>query len=283
MLNFYNYVVGFVDLLGQRAEFKGQGLLPVFKSGEEEQAFKERVMNTIGAIDDLQQASDQFLKAAHNYESPFKQSLPESMREAYEESKKHKLQKQNWSDGLVYFTSLGDDDIKVPMNAVFGIISSLGSMSLLGLAKKRPIRGGIEIAWGAELRPGELYGCAVAKAYELESEVAQYPRIVLGPNTLDYLQKTATDEPNSTFDALNKKLAELCIAMLAEDMDGRPFIDYLGSYFRQFITKTGGRSLYDKAFEFILEQLEYHRNRNNTKLVLRYHHLHQYFIDHPLA
>jgi len=27
MLNFYNYVVGFVDLLGQRDEFKGQGLL----------------------------------------------------------------------------------------------------------------------------------------------------------------------------------------------------------------------------------------------------------------
>jgi len=197
--------------------------LPQFTTTEEEEAFKDKVRRTIGAIDDLQQASDQFLEAAREYGSPLEQSLPESMHGAYEESRKHKLQKQNWSDGLVYFTSLGDKDIKVPMNAVFGIMSSLGSMSLLGLAKKRPIRGGVEVAWGVELRPGELYGCAVAKAYELESQIAQYPRIVLGPYTLVYLQKTATDAPQSVFDALNQRLAQVCITMLAEDMDGRPF------------------------------------------------------------
>ncbi len=279
-LNFYNYVVGFVDLLGQRDEFKGQGLLPQFKTTEEYDAFKDKVRRTIGAIDDLQQASDQFLDAAREYGSPLKDSLPENMQDAYEESRKHKLQKQNWSDGLVYFTSVGDEEIKVPMNAVFGIMSSLGSMSLLGLAKKRPIRGGVEVAWGVELRPGEIYGCAVAKAYELESEVAQYPRVVLGPYTLDYLQKTATDNPKSVFDSLNQRLAQVCIEMLAEDMDGYPFIDYLGPGFRKFITKENHALLYGKALEYVAEQLEYHREQKNTKLVLRYHHLHQYFVDH---
>jgi hypothetical protein len=191
MLNFYNYVVGFVDLLGQRDEFKGQGRLPVFKSKEEKNAFEDKVRKTIGAINELQQSADQFLAAAQKFQSSssYKQSIPEHMHEAYEDSRKLKWQKQNWSDGFMYFSSLYDAEIKVPMNAVFGIISALGSLCLLGLARKCPIRGGIEIAWGLELQPGELYGCAVVKAYELESEIAQYPRIVLGPYIFDYLQK----------------------------------------------------------------------------------------------
>lgn len=282
MFNFSNYVVGFVDLLGQRDEFKDQGLLPIFKSKEEQNAFDDKARKTIGAINELQQSADQFLAAAQKFQSSssYKQSIPEPMHEAYEDSRKMKWQKQHWSDGLMFFSSLYDVEIKVPMNAVFGIISTLGSLCLLGLARKRPIRGGIEIAWGVELPPGELYGCAVAKAYELESEIAQYPRIVLGPYVLDYLKKMAANTTNSIFDKTNQQLAALCIGMLAEDMDGRIFIDYLGSGFPRLLEKDRHCLLYDGAHKFIEEQLAKHRMEKNTKLMLRYHHLLQYFDDH---
>jgi len=259
-----------------------RALLPVFKSNEEKNAFEDKARKTIGAINELQQSADLFLAAAQKFQSlsSYKQSIPEPMHEAYEASRKMKWQKQNWSDGFMYFSSLSDADIKVPMNAVFGMIPALGALCLLGLARKRPIRGGIEIAWGVELQPGELYGCAVAKAYELESEIAQYPRIVLGPYIVDYLQKMDANTSNSIFDKANQKLAKVCIEMLAEDMDGRFFVDYLGSGFPRLIEKDRHRLLYDEAHKFIEEQLAKHRIENNTKLVLRYHHLLQYFVDH---
>jgi len=279
-LKFYNYAVGFIDLLGQRKHFEHEGLLPQFETKEQETAFHDKVKATIGAIDDLQRSAEQFHVAATEFKSPFVGQLPENLRGPYEEARKHRVHKQNWSDGVVHFTALGYPDIKVPMNSVFHLLTNLGSMCLLGLAKKRPIRGGFEVAWGVELRPGELYGCAVAKAYQLESEIAQCPRIVLGPYILNYLQQSAGAQPTSIFDEVNRRLAHLRLGMIVEDLDGKPIVHYLGDEFQRFISRSSHAYLFGKAMEFIGEQLQVHKSTGDNKLTSRYEHLRQYFIDH---
>jgi hypothetical protein len=173
------------------------------------------------------------MEGATKHDSSFAEQAPEQIRESYKELHKCRIVTQRWSDGLVQFTALGYPDVKVPMKAIFCMFGNLGSLCLLGLAKKCPVRGAIEVAWGIGLHPEELYGCAVAKAYHLESEVAQYPRIVIGSYMFDYLRKMVAEQPKTPADQLNQKMAEMCVDMLLEDMDGWQIIHYLGDGFKQ--------------------------------------------------
>jgi hypothetical protein len=266
---FYNYAVGFVDILGQREEYANEGLLPI---SSDNTSFLNKIQTAIGSIVDLQREAEQFLPS-----SPV--LLAEDCEE-YKEARNNNLLKQNWSDGVVYFTALGDPNIKVPMNAVYYLLTTLGSMCLLGLAKKRPVRGGIDISWGVELRPGEIYGSAVAKAYQIESSIAQYPRIVLGPYLRDYLKRSAAETPNTRFDECNRDIAQFCLNFLLEDVDGQQIIHYLGDFYRQKLPADHSR-LYWKAMAFINEQLAAHKNTYNTKLAFRYALLQRYFLEYP--
>ena len=170
------------------------------------------------------------------------------------------------------------------MNSVFGIFSLAGTLCLLGLATGRPIRGAIEIAWGIELRPGELYGPAVVRAYELESEIAQYPRIVIGPEAVKFLKAHASNPEQDVFSQTDKELATLCLNMLVQDADGHWLLHYLGDKFQlAVVTHNLYIELYAAARKFVLDQLSTHRAQRNTKLALRYSHLLQYFDAHSPA
>ena len=38
-----NYCISFIDLLGQRDEYKGEGFLPIFKNNEDRERFFEKI------------------------------------------------------------------------------------------------------------------------------------------------------------------------------------------------------------------------------------------------
>jgi aminoglycoside/choline kinase family phosphotransferase len=167
------------------------------------------------------------------------------------------------------------------MNGVFGLFCLAGTLCFLGLANKRPVRGAIEIAWGVELYPGELYGAAVARAYELESDVAQYPRIVVGSEAVKYLRLHLANTELDPFSLNDKALAELCLSMLVQDIDGYWLLHYLGEEFQYAVSHSHHAELYTAALNFVHEQLSAHQANRNTKISFRYSHLMQYFDDHP--
>lgn len=278
----YNYCISFIDLLGQRAEYKNEGLVPQFSSEQDREAFLQKVRSTVGVIRDLQRTAERMLKVALNKSSRLKDALPPNTLETYEEMHKTKVKSQRWSDGLVFFVCLGDNEIKCPMNGVFYLFALAGALSFLGIAKRRPIRGAIDIAWGVELRRGELYGAAVAKAYELESEVAQYPRIVISQRTIDYLEANRRNIAADPFSQCNSQLAQVCLSMLMQDVDGHFFIHYLGEEFQTYVTQRQHDYIYAKAIKFIEDESEKHRTERNGKLSFRYSHILSYFLAHNL-
>lgn len=164
-----NYAAVFIDILGQRDSMKNCSLVP-----QNKKEFLAVVRNSIGVISRLHSSFNIF------YDSLTKTSIniqiPEEHKEMYNHLQAARLKFQRFSDGLVVFISLAEDSTHSPVNGIYGLIASSGSLCL----SQNPIRGGADIAWGAELNENELYGCVVAKSYELESEVAKYPRIVLG-------------------------------------------------------------------------------------------------------
>lgn len=281
----HNYCVSFIDLLGQRDAMRGQGLLKPVESEKQQKAFHDVLRNSIGAIIKLQERAEDMLAPIlkQNLDSPRRAALPQEQHATWDDMQRTRIETQRWSDGLVSFVCLGDTNIKCRMNGVFGIFGIAGALCLLGLATGRPIRGAIEIAWGIELHPGELYGPAVARAYELESEIAQYPRIVIGPEAVRFLEAHAANSEQDVFSQTDRDLAVLCLDMLVQDADGHWVLHYLGDRFQSAVTHGQHVKLYGSARKFVFDQLSKHHAQHNTKLAFRYSHLLQYFDAHPPA
>lgn len=281
-LQIYNYCLAFIDLLGQGDALRNQGLIPVFKTDDERKAFEATIKESVGAIRRLQKLASDLKSAADEYtqSSPIRAGLPPEQQAVLDQMNRTNVIRQCWSDGLVYYSNIGDQDVKCRVNGIYDLIVLSGALHFYGLASKQPVRGGVDIAWGVELAPGEIYGAAVARSYELESAVAQYPRIVVSDRIVDFLGAAALGSEGDVFEQCDAGLAQLCLRMLLKDVDGVWMVHILGDAYRQAITQDQHESLYGRALSFIHSQLELHRSTKNTKLAMRYCMLLDYFEHH---
>lgn len=281
-LHIFNYCICFIDLLGIADELSGHTVVPEFANEREKQTFEASVARSVGRIRNLQERANQLVEASRAYSetSIINKSIPEEQRDAWEQLSATNHIQQRWSDGLVYFSNLGDQQIKCPVNSVYELIVLAGAMHLQGLSIQQPLRGAIDISWATEIVPGEIYGAAVANAYMLESQVAQYPRIVVSERVVGYLESWVKADGVDVFTENNKSLAEKCLSYLVQDMDGQWIVHVLGDNFRADITTTTHSEIYRKSLAYIVSQLEKFRAESNTKLALRYSALYEYFKEH---
>lgn len=272
-LIFGHYLVAFVDLLGQRDSLKKFSDLPIDKNGSEYQEFISLVKETVGAVDSLQQTAREFFKAFTKKEGILQQ-IP-SLRKFSETEIKF----QHFSDGLVIYVPLKEDDGYTPAKGIYGAIAVCGMLCLMGLAKQQPVRIGISIGVAAELRNNELYGKAVAEAYEMESFIAQYPRVVVSNELVGYLKLKADQacEVNDIGCRFKADLAKSTLELLSPDFDGRLIVNYLGDSFKKNLENT---KLKNMAYQYVAEELLRHQANQNTKLAFRYSLLHGYFSSH---
>jgi hypothetical protein len=277
-LVFGHYLVAFVDLLGQRDKLKKFDAIPKDRSGIEYLEFVEIVKDTVGAVDDLQQTCrqlfDQFGDAEQNR---ILQQFP-----GLHKFNKIGIKFQHFSDGLVIYMPLKEDGGYSPAKGVYAALAACGMLCLIGLAKKRPIRIGIAIGIAAELRDNELYGKAVADAYEAESFIAQYPRVLVANDVLNYLKERANlqCEEKDIDCHMKSGLAQQSLKLLSPDYDGRLIVDYLGDFFRKHLLAGEHDSLCQIAYQYVNDELVKQQERQNTKLAFRYSLLHGYFFDH---
>ena len=94
------------------------------------------------------------------------------------------------------------------MRGVYAALTSAASTFLTMLAGRQAIRGGIDVGVAVELRDKELYGPALARAYELESKTANYPRVVLGEELIRYIQFQQVRPDENVFPTMNKRMAD---------------------------------------------------------------------------
>src|SRR5437667_5521932 len=176
-LTAYNYGICFLDLLGQRAVFRGEGWLPPASGDEEKKIFFEaKLKPTVGAVMALQRRAYNMIASVvePRDDAPFRKQLAPEQRPVWDAMHRTKIKTQHWSDGLISYAALGDPDIKCRMNAMYGLVDMAGAAMLQGLAMRQPVRGAIDGAWAMEIRDGELYGPAIDNAYELESPVSEW-------------------------------------------------------------------------------------------------------------
>jgi hypothetical protein len=104
-----------------------------------------------------------------------------------------------FSDSFVTPVPLRDDGAGlVRVVTVFSALSADAVIMIHSLAPKHALRGGIDVGLATEIGPGEIYGTALERAYDLEGEVAKYPRIVIGDELSKYLNSVLAEFEKST-------------------------------------------------------------------------------------
>ena len=129
--------------------------------------------------------------------------------------------------------------------------------------------------------------------YSLESKIAQYPRIVIGKELLNYLRNLSEkiqqipDQDQDKEDIeLCKRIADKCLKMVIKDLDGNQILDYLGDEFRKIFDKfpqddreVSYEEILKKAFDFVKAEYKKRKELGDSKLASRYSQLYNYFKE----
>ena len=130
----------------------------------------------------------------------------------------------NFSDLIVRATNiLSESNVEYPIGLLFHEFLSVCCEQTELIAKETIVRGAITIGESYS-EEGMLFGPALSRAYELESEVAIYPRVIIDPIVFKSLDES---------ELLRYELHELedekyyLKNYVRKDTDGIYYIDYL--------------------------------------------------------
>jgi len=130
------------------------------------------------------------------------------------------------------------------------------------------LRGGITVG-DVALSYGQLFGPAVNRGYAIESQVARFPRIVVGEEVLREVKNNPALWVNDAdYDLKATK------SLLRRDFDGEYFVDYLRVIEEELDERSKYPALLDQHAEFIRHGLR--RYKDNASILAKYKWLREY-------
>jgi len=282
------YIVAFLDVMGQKAEFRD---LRSFPTTEEAQGkVIQALKNTVGFIEKFREGLTGFFDS-YSKPTQIASRIPAEHMDTFRRMCHPRITLQGFADSAIIFCPFvvggSPADACGILSAAYGILVAIGVMTLVSLFGKHAVRGGIEVAPAVEAFPGEVYGPALNEAYRLESSVAVYPRILLGKGFMDYLHSMAKVPQTDIYGQFSAHMAATCLGMLAQDVDGYPFLDYLGGEFLRLAGEVEGMvvqgrdikmaDLLKGAYNHVTAQQKKWQQEGNSKLAFRYLALSRYF------
>lgn len=277
---YLNYAVAFIDILGQKEHFKKLEKLYYEDPGSPEM-FDEAHKVYADTIVVIQELYKQFL---FFFETANSEKI----------SDRKIISRFRFTDTIIASVPLTIKKEKSHAPEIFGMFSllySCGMAMLFSLFNKKPFRGGISFGLGVEIDKNEVYGPVSYRAYELESNIAQYPRVVVSKELVEYITyiwKNSDFETVNHIDTLKcKGFAHECWKLIRQDYDGIYIIDYLNDTFREInkidIGERDYAELINGAFSFINSNWLKFDKENNKKLFQRYTCLRNYFLNSSMG
>ena len=179
------------------------------------------------------------------------------------------------SDSIILTFPLNLHNGLLPLKSIYGVFSACASGMLLSLNSEFAVRGAIEIGPCIyDSASNEVYGSALSDAVKYEKD-ANWPRILVGPELVKYLDDCRNLPPGPNVNPLNIGTAELCLSGLTKDEDGSYFLDYLSGVYFEHTDPKEYKSMIDKAASFIQRQIE--RFRDKPTIHQKYLKLQEYF------
>ena len=279
-IEFADYVVALVDVLKQDDCLREMSRLP--ETREELTSFIDNARKTIGTINALRAFFESYFRSTSDPElanQPAYSDHPHFKRMLEDAITSRGACFWHFSDTMVIYARAECPERGQNVGAVLAMLQACAGIMAVSLSGKVTIRGGIEIGPATPCWSNEIYGYPLAEAYRLENEVAQYPRIAVGDGVCKFLERIASHPGNShgsPFD--KKKQASDCLGLIAADIDGCSFVDFLGAQARTALSHTPELANHvHKAHKFVISEHERFKHEREQKLALRYGLLRSYF------
>lgn len=273
------YCLTFIDILNQKEALRKIHKLPDIEAEKEE--FIAQWRETFGIVDTYRSSFDTFFELNSQ---PGRQNLPKLDREKTELMTRflnYEIKKQLFSDTMIYYVSIMEHPDRLAITGIYTMLLACAGTFLATLADGLVCRVGIEAGLAGEFYKGEVYGPALYHAHRLESEVAKYPRIVVGAEFLQYIEAELANPGQSLTDNYRRATAQKCKNWVSHDADGVPILDYAGAAARNISPESG--ELVDKALAFAEAELDKFEREGNDKLAERYSILRNYLATRRAA
>lgn len=258
------YSILYIDVLNQREKLEKITKLPTTEN--ETQEFIQLMADTYGVIDKLVSYFDWTMNNIGNFEN-----IPDVTEEIKNDINRMigaPIDRTLFSDSMLYHISLQEDRGEVPVIRLLEMMYAACFVMAGALATGIACRGGLEIGIATNFPRVGLYGPALYKAYRLENDIAQYPRIVVGQDLVDYLEESIKDSRDSREAALRRVCATTCRSLISEDTDGAFILDYASDVIQDL--HPFANMFFGKASEFAAKEWAKFSKNKNHKLAHRY-------------
>jgi hypothetical protein len=274
-LLFQNYLVVFLDHLGQRKILEEISKLPT--NSDEQQEFIQLIKETHGKVIVLREIFRDFFDESKKYRPNVNLIPPELQADFIALQKSEEYYYPMSDSGIIAVPLMNNDDNCKAINGVYSAFTVTSGIGLMALSCKVPLRGGLDVGIAAQIENNEIYGPGLASAYKIESEISEYPRFVIGHELIHYLKFVYNQQCTTRSGFYAKEIAKLCWQMIVRDSDGRYMLDFLGSKFKEVADEAIDSEVVKKALVFVQSQYEQFVTEKNEKLASRYYRLLNYF------
>jgi len=280
MTEFGPHVVALIDFLGHAGELAKWDFVP--GTVTEMAEWVPAVRNSMGRVlrwrEEFEGVFYRNKAESDRYMEQASVGQPAERRRQFDEYRKTSLLAAHFSDTLIFYSPLQNEHGYWQTSNIAKMIGTCGVLMLVALATKTVFRGAIEVGMLCRFPTGDPYGPALAKAHHLEAKVADYPRIIVGPGLLSYLDTTLKNTDMGWPAKANRAVATACQRLITQDTDGCWIVDYLSDQFVfDAAIREASQQVRSKAYAFIQAELERFKKEGNDKLVKRYERLLAYF------
>ena len=172
---------------------------------------------------------------------------------------------------------MSNDDNCTAINGVYSALVATCGIGFISLAATIVLRAGLDIGIGTQIEGKEIYGPALERAYYIESNLAEYPRFVVGTELINYLLWVENQQCKTRLGEVAKGMAKFCKEMIIRDTDGRFMLDFMGEKSKETADNSIDIEVVKLARDFVVSQHQKYVNAENDKLSSRYFRLLKYF------
>jgi len=277
---FGRHVIALIDFLGQASELEKWDSAP--GTAAQMTAWRLAAQNSLGRVlmwrEEFGKRFTQFRAEIDRLAEQSSNGQPLEVRRKFDQYRKTPLDTAHFSDSLIFYSPLQNEHGYWQVTNVASMVATCGMLMLAALATKVAFRGAIEVGMLGRFPTGDPYGPALSKAHHLEAKVADYPRIIVGPDLLSYLDATIRNPDTDGPAQVNRDVAAICREFIAQDTDGCWIVDYLSE---KLAGSTAGSALrhqvLSEARAFVQAEIERFTKEGNDKLAKRYERLLAYF------
>jgi len=285
-INIYNYVVVFLDLLGQKERLAELPKLVPNEGFTPE--LKRIIQDTYGATFAFREIFRNYFEGHENHKVDPKllEGLTDTQVGLFNRMVSSKIHLQYMGDAIVLYSKLINEPGELNIRSILMMLGNCALAMLLQFGRGNPIRGAIEIGVAMDWEEFGIYGSAFHSAYSLESSVAKYPRVLIGDELLKYLQLWEKEKGIDELTTVNKEVARRCFSVICEDIDGRAILDFLSPDLPGIFGHSAGdaqfkvlRKSVEEGFSFVSREYKRFVNEKSSELAFRYALLREYYMS----